>query len=217
MWTVKRVGLACSLAVALAMNVLPTASRADVIYNIYNCIGSCGSTVVGTVDVAASGTVDAILTASGYNFFTAGSGPEIAFNVSGGPTLTIDLTTLPAAGGTWANATGSVSGNPPSGTLGTMNENITPSSHNVLLGTELKFTITAGLTSFLADDKGYTFAFDICQSVSDGACAAGANTGWAGASLSAVPLPPAALLFGTALVGMGILGRRRRKDGLAKA
>jgi hypothetical protein len=30
-------------------------------------------------------------------------------------------------------------------------------------------------------------------------------------SLNAVPLPPAALLFGSALVGMGILGRRRRK------
>ena len=32
-------------------------------------------------------------------------------------------------------------------------------------------------------------------------------------SLTAVPLPPAALLFGTALVGMGILGRRRRSVG----
>jgi hypothetical protein len=36
-------------------------------------------------------------------------------------------------------------------------------------------------------------------------------------SLALVPLPPAALLFGTALVGMGILGRRRRKGGLAQA
>ena len=36
-------------------------------------------------------------------------------------------------------------------------------------------------------------------------------------SVSPVPLPPAALLFGTALVGLGILGRRRRKDGLASA
>jgi hypothetical protein len=33
----------------------------------------------------------------------------------------------------------------------------------------------------------------------------------------ATPLPPAALLFGTALVGMGILGRRRRKNGQAVA
>jgi hypothetical protein len=32
-----------------------------------------------------------------------------------------------------------------------------------------------------------------------------------------VPLPPAALLFGTALVGLGILGRRGRKDGLTRA
>jgi hypothetical protein len=33
---------------------------------------------------------------------------------------------------------------------------------------------------------------------------------------SGVPLPPAALLFGTALVGMGILGRRRRNNGVAQ-
>ena len=39
------------------------------------------------------------------------------------------------------------------------------------------------------------------------------NTGIIDFSLqtSAVPLPPAALLFGTALAGLGILGRRRRK------
>lgn len=36
-------------------------------------------------------------------------------------------------------------------------------------------------------------------------------TGVVDFGLSQVPLPPAALLFGTALVGMGILGRRRRK------
>jgi len=44
-----------------------------------------------------------------------------------------------------------------------------------------------------------------------------ALTGIVDFGLTAVPLPPAALLFGTALVGMGILGRRRRKDGLAQA
>jgi len=41
-------------------------------------------------------------------------------------------------------------------------------------------------------------------------------TGIVDLGLSQIPLPPAALLFGTALVGMGILGRRRRKGGLAQ-
>ena len=36
-------------------------------------------------------------------------------------------------------------------------------------------------------------------------------------NISQVPLPPAAFLFGTALVGMGILGRRRRRVRLAQA
>ena len=36
-------------------------------------------------------------------------------------------------------------------------------------------------------------------------------------AITQTPLPPAALLFGTALAGLGILGRRRRKDGSALA
>ena len=49
--------------------------------------------------------------------------------------------------------------------------------------------------------------------------------GGAGANISgiyafnptAVPLPPALLLFGTALAGMGILGRRRKTQRSAQA
>ena len=41
----------------------------------------------------------------------------------------------------------------------------------------------------------------------------GGPTGEINFTLSQVPLPSAALLFGTALVGLGFLGRRRRKDG----
>jgi hypothetical protein len=35
--------------------------------------------------------------------------------------------------------------------------------------------------------------------------------------VSEVPLPPALLLFATALGGMGLLGYRRRKNGAAQA
>jgi hypothetical protein len=39
------------------------------------------------------------------------------------------------------------------------------------------------------------------------------NTGPVDVSTPPIPIPPAAFLFGTALVGMTVLGRRRRKDG----
>ena len=39
--------------------------------------------------------------------------------------------------------------------------------------------------------------------------------GPAATQFSTVPLPPAALLFGTALAGLGILGRRRSKKAAA--
>ena len=43
----------------------------------------------------------------------------------------------------------------------------------------------------------------------------GGPTGIINFTLAPVPLPPAALLFGTALVGLGILGRTRRKNAAA--
>ena len=64
---------------------------------------------------------------------------------------------------------------------------------------------------------GGTFFFDlIAGAINTFAVTGTANPVFAGPvsyniALSAIPLPPAALLFGTALVGMGFLARRKRR------
>jgi hypothetical protein len=78
----------------------------------------------------------------------------------------------------------------------------------------LDFTITgAGLTlaslvsNQLAGGDPGVFFLDVINNNR-----AGGPTGLINFTLAPVPLPPAALLFGSALVGLGLLGRRRRKD-----
>jgi hypothetical protein len=72
-------------------------------------------------------------------------------------------------------------------------------------GSSLKFDVmTAGMILASTGDPNIFFAADIATVV-DGAT----KTGSVGATV--VPLPPAALLFGSALAGIGLLSRRRRK------
>ena len=83
----------------------------------------------------------------------------------------------------------------------------------------LTFTATTGtaitLATFLADleasSTGALFALDVINTGTG-------NTGLIdfGSGTPTVPLPGAVWLFGTALVGMGVLGRRRRKTGSAQ-
>ena len=99
------------------------------------------------------------------------------------------------------------------------------SGGNNLLGNDITFTISGAATLLALEnaiksggqDLTNFFAADICV------LAAGSTTSCAATGVvyddlpqtSTVPLPPAAFLFGTALAGLGILGRRRRSNAQA--
>ena len=72
------------------------------------------------------------------------------------------------------------------------------------------FTITGALLSNLAFSTGGGASTQIAVDIL-GTTGTGGKTGLVGGTpLNPVPLPGAAWLFGTALVGMTVLGRRRR-------
>ena len=75
-------------------------------------------------------------------------------------------------------------------------------------GVDLIFTIATTVALAADTTAGAFFWADVINNNRTGAPTGLIDFGLA---TSPVPLPPAALLFGTALAGLGILGRRRRK------
>ena len=215
------IGLLSALVVSVGLVALPGAGRADTQtfqFTSDHCTNGCltGQTSGGSVTVSEVGAgvlSFAVNLLNGNQFINSGFEASFGFNLVGDPTIaysnitpgsfTIPGTLDPsqAAGSLHMDGTGTFD----YGLEATGNGGSDPN------GTSLTFLITAaGLTlaSLQANAIGQFFAADIISG----------TTGWTGgidASLSSVPLPPAALLFGTALVGMGVLGRRRRKDALA--
>ena len=181
-----------------------------------HCDGGCltGQTSGGTITITdVSGGVSVNVTLlNGNEFVHTGFDTDFGFNLTGTPTITFSGVTsgfAPNANpetagslhmdgtgyfqyGVQCTACGSGGSNPQTGPL--------------------NFTVTAtGLTvaSFIQNATGQFFAVDLISATTG-------KTGGVDASVvSSVPLPPAALLFGTALVGLGILGRRRRSNAQA--
>jgi hypothetical protein len=72
-------------------------------------------------------------------------------------------------------------------------------------GHTLEFTLE-GAGSLLTGDDGIVFAADIYNAITD-------RTG----AVGAVPIPPAALLFGTVMAGFGFAARKKREQQLSFA
>ena len=182
-----------------------------------HCTGGCltGQTSGGTVTITdvSAGVVSVDVTlANGNGFVSTGFGTDFGFNLTGTPTIT------------FSNVTSGFTPNANPETAGSLHMDGTGFfQYGVLcpgcgnggsspLPGPLDFTITgAGLSvlSFIQNGTGQFFAVDLMSGTTG-------NTGAVDASVvSSVPLPPAALLFGTALVGLGVLGRRRRSNAQA--
>jgi hypothetical protein len=204
-----------SLSIGL-LGMTSVASHADTLQfslTSDHCGGGCltGQTSAGTItvtDVSAGTVLVTVALVNGNQFVSTGFDTDFGFNLTGTPTITFSNVTsgfTPNANpetagslhmdgtgffeyGVQCTACGNGGSNPQSGPL--------------------SFDITgAGLTvaSFIQNAAGQFFALDLMSGTTG-------NTGAVDASVvSSVPLPPAALLFGTGLVGLGVLGRRRQK------
>ena len=158
---------------------------------------------------------------SGYQFVHTGFDSVFAFTTNTPITIGSIVGNGP---GTWSgvgNGTGTSIGMDGAGNFGGGVTNSLSGGSNQL-GNDITFTISGASVIQLLNavnsggqDLTNFFAADICV------LAAGSTTSCAATGVvyddppSTVPLPPAALLFGTALVGLGILGRRRHSNAQA--
>lgn len=240
-----RGAMVASIASAIALGIvfMPVSSRADSVTYVQtsdDCTGGCGTSSLNTVTVSTTGTTGqlsiSVSLTTGFDFIHSGFPGSFGFGLTSiNPlTFTMGSTTWSTTG--WTPIASPVSATSPQSIAGTSMSwdgsgtfsngyGMTWNGGNGIGnedGTTLNFLISAtGLTlsSFAADTTGSFFTADVAGTgttcVQD-VCTR--NTGIIDftQSVSTVPIPPAALLFGTALVGMGVLGRRRKK-GLATA
>ena len=207
-------------SIALVAGSLP--AQADLLYTFDTFTGTGTPPVgpYGTVDLHQNGTnVDVtVALAAGEGFTITGAGASLTWDLAGNPAVTITgLNTTNFAFSHNGTTTGNLDG---TGKWfyeidcteagcghGGSHPNLGP----------LTFTIDNISTGdFVINNKtanGYIFASDICTQVgTDGTCAG--ITGDVVASNSPAPAPipePATLsILGTALLGLRVLGRRRR-------
>jgi len=178
------------------------------------------NSVIATVTATTNGSnLDLVyhIVDTTFFFLQAGQPPMVAWNTN--PAASASAASLTAMNGTPSGSTWANNGSATVGGPGTFNGSagFTPTNNDVFQSNISLTLVGVTLASLLANDKGFFFAADLCNgSTATTSCTSG-NTGFAGAvgGTSPVPLPPAALLFGSALVGLTVLGRKRRKNGIA--
>lgn len=236
----KTVGLASAVAIGLGVGGLPTTSYADtyVITSDHSSdqgvtagLTDTGGVTINVTQFNATSLYVSLTFASGWGLIVNGQDPaSLVFalssslgtatitGLSSGSAVTPD-NTIPGIqlnGGIFTgglNGTGyGVMGGTPSSPLTTLSFYVNATGITLTSLLQGSYTCTAHLTCTTQEPiYGFFFA-DVSSPGGTGVLDFGPSE-----SVSQVPIPPAALLFGTALVGMGILGRRRRKDGLKQA
>jgi len=211
----KLIAVASAVA-ACAFVAVPSASHA-VTFSLTSdhCSGGCGTPPFGTVTVIQNGAnVDFSVSLTDSNrFVLTGAADMQFFKFNGAPSLgsiTVDQT---AAGTHLIADTGAFNGD------GTGNFNFgiacdtgicgNGAANALPLGTVLSFHVAGATVAALTglNNLGNIFVVDLLSGTTG-------NTGPVDASapLTPTPIPPAAMLFGSALMGLGFLTRRRRNQ-----
>jgi hypothetical protein len=195
------------LALGVAWLGFPAASHAIVFeFTSDHCSGGCGTPPFGTVTLIQNGTtVDVTVHLNaGYSYVKSGSADFQNFKFNGTGVALGDITVdahVPAL----AAATGAFNGD---GT-GNFTFGITcPTCGNGGSGDFTADIIFHVANAVIADltvpnNLGNLFVADVL--------APNGNTGPVDVNTGVIPLPPAALLFGSGLLGIALLGRRRKK------
>ena len=204
-------GVAALFAMSVAMTGVSYAITFDLTSD--HCTGGCGTAPFGTVDVTQVGAnVNFVVDLAngppntvGWAKTGAADFQEFKFNATGVALGDISVTQT-FAGQTLAPQTGAFNGD---GTGNFIFGIACTSCGNGNLGitSNIIFSIANATIADVtgANNLGNIFVADVFSGQTG-------NTGPVDVSgtPSQIPLPPAALLFGTALVGMAVLGRRRR-------
>jgi len=206
--------LATGLALGLAVAAFPSASRADIfVQTSDHCTGGCNINPLNTINVTGGGGTITFTLNLAPNWFVVGSGLPVSFGFSSSiatltPNALTGYTTVGPAGATGVDGVGTF----PATFYGwdrTANGFAGHDPNNPVvftLTTAATLTLAQFIASLEPSSTGPLFVADVINNNTGNG-----NTGAIDFGGTAVPLPPAALLFGTALAGLGILGRRRKK------
>jgi hypothetical protein len=171
-----------------------------------------GTGSFGSVTVSALGANDAnILVNVSPNFLLdTGSHFATTFSLAGG---SVDTTSFSSSHFSLVPGSGPFSNSPFGTFTSAIQADCTQGNCGPTLGSSFSFNVLnfAGLNPATGLFNGLAILFAV--DISRAGCSGDGCTGVVGApQVSQVPLPAAAVLFGSALVGLGVLGRRRKKQ-----
>jgi hypothetical protein len=220
---------------AFAWTGVAAAATTTYVQTSDNCTGGCGINAGNFITVDQSGGLTTITVnlATGWAFVDTGAnGGGGSVNFGFGSSIA-GLTVTNLSGNGWSSTAGqffveggtlanpsivstalrqapAANGNTFSFTNG-ISITCNTSGGSTACSGPLSFTLNTVLALVGDATAGKFFWLDVLSS--------NGNTGLIdfGPGVSQIPLPPAVVLFGTALVGLGVLGRRRKNKGLASS